>query len=135
LRDRKANLNFAKADDLVFRSRSGTAIRPDNVLKRFIYPACDRLKMPRAGWHTFRRTHATLLNENGENPKTTQAILGHSDLETTMHHYIHAVPQTMFEAEERLAVSLMDSTGPKSKKAVSLKTEEALWIQYERPET
>jgi len=34
------------------------------------------------GWHSFRNTHATLLTEVGESIKTTQAILGHSDLNT-----------------------------------------------------
>jgi integrase len=40
--------------DLIFASRNGTPIRPDNVLKRVIHPACDRLKIPRVGWHALR---------------------------------------------------------------------------------
>ena len=129
LRHRRAKLVNAKPEDLVFASRKGTPFRPDNVLKRTIHPACDRLGMPRVGWHAFRHTHATLLNELGENPKTAQAILGHSDLETTMGTYIHAIPETMIRAEERLAQALMDSNEPKLKKPVNRKTEKGVWIQ------
>jgi hypothetical protein len=70
-----------------------------------------------------------LLNELGENPKTAQAILGHSDLGTTMGIYIHAIPETMIQAEEKLSRLLMDSNGLKLKKVVKPKTEEGVWIQ------
>jgi integrase len=85
--------------------------------------------MPRVGWHAFRHTHATLLSELGESPKTAQAILGHSDLETTMQTYTHAVPETMIQAEEKLARSLLDSNGPKLKEAAIRKIEKGVWIQ------
>ena len=88
LLDRRVSLKSAD-EDLVFPSRNGSAYRPDNILKRIIHPACDRLKIPRVGWHAFRHTHATQLSELGENPKAAQAILGHSDLETTMQN-LHA---------------------------------------------
>jgi integrase len=129
LRDRRAKQPDAKPEDLVFASRKGTPLRPDNVLKRILRPACSRLDLPRIGWHTFRHTHATLLNELGENPKTAQAILGHSDLGTTMGTYTHPIPATMIQAEEKLSRLLSDSNGPKLKKAVKPKTEEGVWIQ------
>ena len=129
LTDWKAMRTLAMPDDLVFASRGGTPIRPENVLKRIIHPACDRLKVPRVGWHAFRHTHATLLSELGESPKTAQAILGHSDLETTMQTYTHAVPETMIQAEEKLARSLLDSNGPKLKEAAIRKIEKGVWIQ------
>jgi integrase len=128
LLDRRASLKSAADEDLVFPSRNGSAYRPDNLLKRIIHPACDRLKIPRVGWHAFRHTHATQLSELGENPKTAQAILGHSDLETTMQTYTHAVPETMVRAEERLARSLLDLNGPKSETHVTPKKEKGVWI-------
>ena len=81
------------------------------------------------GWHTFRHTHATLLNELGESVKTAQAILGHSDIGTTLQTYTHAVPETMSKAEERLAQSLMDPNGPKFQEAVIRNKEKGVWIQ------
>jgi integrase len=45
---------------------------------------CDRIKLPRVSWHSFRHTHATLLAEVGESIKTAPSLLGHSDLGTTL---------------------------------------------------
>jgi integrase len=129
LRDWKANLGSVEDKDLVFPSRNGSAYRPDNILKRIIHPACERLKIPRVGWHAFRHTHATQLSELGENPKTAQAILGHSGLETTMQIYTHAVTGTMVRAEERLAQLLLDPNGPKSGTSITQPTEESASIQ------
>ncbi len=124
-------LQPAKRDphDLVFASRRGTSLRPENILKREIHPACDRLNMPRVGWHTFRHTHATLLHELGESVKTAQAILGHSDIETTLQIYTHAVPETMSKAEERLAQKLMDPKGPKLETGPIPDPKQGAWIQ------
>ena len=42
------------AGALVFRSRRGTALRPNNMLKRVIHPACARAGLPKVGWHDLR---------------------------------------------------------------------------------
>jgi integrase len=84
---------------------------------------------PRVGWHTFRHTHATLLHELGESVKTAQAILGHSDIGTTLQIYTQAVPETMSKAEERLAQKLMDPKGPKLETGAVLDPKQGAWIQ------
>jgi integrase len=129
LRNQKAQAARRDHNDLIFVSRTGTPLRPDNILKREIHPACNRLKMPHVGWHTFRHTHATLLNELGESAKTAQAILGHSDIGTTLQIYTHAVPETMSKAEERLAQKLMDPNGLKLQEAAIRKKEQGVWIR------
>jgi hypothetical protein len=40
---------------------------------------------------------------NGESLKTAQALLGHSDLETTLNTYTHSVPDSQRQAVERVA--------------------------------
>jgi integrase len=54
-------------------------------------------------WHSFRHGHGTLLGDVGESLKTAQSILGHSDLETTLNIYIHAIPDSQRRAVERVA--------------------------------
>ncbi len=102
----------AAPGDLVFASRKGTPLRPENVLKRQIHPACERLGLPKAGWHDLRHTSATLLHAS-EPLRVVQAILGHSDMETTL-GYTHVLPGWQREAMSRLEVRLLFPNVPKS---------------------
>jgi hypothetical protein len=57
---------------------------PKNLYGHILAPACDAIRNPRVSWNSFRQSNATLLGKVGESLKTAQAILGHSDLETTL---------------------------------------------------
>jgi len=90
-------------DDLVFCTAKGTPLNSKNLYNRVLAPACDRIKQPRVSWHSFRHTHATLLAEVGESIKTAQALLGHSDLNTTLNTYAHVIPDSQRRAVKRVA--------------------------------
>jgi integrase len=102
----------AAPSDLVFVSQKGTPLRPENVLKRIIHPACKRLGLPKVGWHDLRHTSATLLHQH-ESLRVTQSILGHSDLQTTL-GYIHVLPGWQREAMKRLENVILFPNVPKS---------------------
>ena len=89
--------------DLVFCTTKGTPLSPKNLYNRALAPACDEAKLPRVSWHSFRHGNATLLGEVGESIKTAQAILGHSDIETTLNTYMHAIPDSQRRAVDRVA--------------------------------
>ena len=93
----------ANAENLVFASRNSTPINPKNLLRRVLQPTCRKLNLPIISWHSFRHTHATLLGEVGESLRTAQAILGHSDLKTTLNIYTHAIPESQKRAVEKVA--------------------------------
>jgi len=99
----------AEADQLIFVSRNGTPINPKNLLRRVLQPACRKLNLPVISWHSFRHTHATLLGEVGESLRTAQAILGHSDLKTTLNVYTHAIPESQKRAIDKVAGLLFPS--------------------------
>jgi integrase len=88
---------------LVFATSKGTPLNSKNLYNRELAPACDNLGLPRISWHSFRHTHATLLHDAGESLKTAQSLLGHSDLETTLGVYTHAIPDSQKRAVERVA--------------------------------
>jgi integrase len=50
-------------EDLVFSTWSGKPISPNNVLRRWVFPACATLGMPKAKWLTFRRTYSSWAHE------------------------------------------------------------------------
>jgi len=90
-------------EDLIFASRNQTPLNPKNLNRRVLRPACAKLELPQVTWHSFRHTHATLLGEVGESLKTAQSLLGHSDLETTLNIYTHAIPESQKRAVDKVA--------------------------------
>ena len=108
-------------DSLVFPSRNGTHLRPGNLHKRCLLPACAKAELRCFSWHDFRRTHATLLSDMGEPLKTAQAQLGHASISTTAEIYAQAVPASQRAAVERLEKAvgfLVDPNGPKIERVI-----------------
>ena len=58
----------------------------------------DPILLPRIHCHMLRHTFGTRLNDANANIKAMQALLGHSDLETTMQIYVDASSQIMSRA-------------------------------------
>jgi|SRR5215472_491133 len=95
---------------VMFSSKAGTPMNPNNVLNRVILPAVNRCALcakgqlehagvdhdyirdgsrPRwRGWHAFRRGLGTNLAELGVDDLTIQRILRHANVATTRQHYI-----------------------------------------------
>jgi integrase len=99
-------------EGLVFATAKGTPLNSKNLYNRQLAPACDAIGLPRVSWHSFRHTHQTLLHDNGASLKTSQELLGHSDLETTLNVYTHAIPDAQRSAVERVG-KVLDPVGPK----------------------
>ncbi|WP_027399823.1 site-specific integrase [Anaerovorax odorimutans] len=55
-------------------------------------------------YHSLRHTHATILIENGANPKSVQERLGHKKIETTLQTYVHNT-----EVMEQNAVDIFEN--------------------------
>jgi integrase len=90
-------------EGLVFASRKGTVLNDTNLLLRVLKPAGKLAGVPWVSWHTFRRTHATLLQLAGGSAKDAQAQLGHSQITTTLGIYTIPVPAHQREAVEKLS--------------------------------
>lgn len=98
----KKQTSFSGSKDWVFASPLALGRKPywpDAVLKRHIFPAVKRAGITkRIGWHSFRRTLATLLQSSGASVKTTQELMRHSSPVMTLGTYAKAVT-----ADKRLA--------------------------------
>ena len=53
-------------------------------------------------FHGLRHTHATLLLQQGVNPKVVQERLGHSSIKVTMDTYSHVLPDMQRPAVDAL---------------------------------
>jgi integrase len=93
LTSQKQNSNHDSAEDFVFCKEDGSPLNPDVLRRDVLYPALDRLGISRtsraAGFHTFRHSAATIVNQKTGNLKLVQRLLGHSNLSTTADVYTH----------------------------------------------
>ena len=89
-------------DDWVFASPFTKGKRPywpESILIDHIRPAAAKAGVTaKIGWHTFRHSVATELNNNGANLKTIQEILRHANGRTTSEYYIQAKQATKRDA-------------------------------------
>ena len=78
----RGQTQYSKPGDWVFASRfdaGRTPYWPGMILERIIKPAARDLGIAkRIGWHTFRRTVATLLLSNGADVKVAQDLMRHA---------------------------------------------------------
>jgi integrase len=115
-------------DDLVFSSKVGTPLSPSHFRNRVLHPACERAKIPRVGWHTFRYTYATWAEATGESIKALQAQLGHTNSRVTLDVYTQPMPEAQRRVADKVARVLLPI-------AAKLEEEEAgsdsqpVWIQ------
>lgn len=87
--DWRAQAKRTGDDDLVFATRSGLPISPNNVLRRWVYPACNDLGLPRSSWLTCRRTYTR--HDRGVPHKVLAELLGHANVYTTLNVYTQSV--------------------------------------------
>lgn len=80
-------------NSLVFSTVVGGYFDGNNVLHRLktIY---KKLGIENKTFHDLRHTYATRLFELGEEPRTVQELLGHSDVNITLGTYIHVLEKT-----------------------------------------
>jgi len=72
--------------------------------------AGEKVGVGRLGWHSFRHSYSTLLNEYGTDIKVQQELLRHADIRTTMNIYTRTVPARLREANSKV-VRLLLPTG------------------------
>ena len=85
---------YRSDEDWIFASEMNTGREPmwfDILLPRHIQPAAKAAGIDKAvGWHTFRRSLASILAKRGENVKVVQELLRHANSSTTMKLYQQA---------------------------------------------
>lgn len=87
----KTNSLFNGPEDWVFTSPESAGKRPywpDSVLSRRLQPTARRLGIKKAiGWHTFRRSYASLLLSSGADVRVCQESLRHANVRITLGLY------------------------------------------------
>lgn len=92
-------------EDLVFGTRTNRLEQSNNILRRFVFPACDALGVRHATWLTFRRTFQTFAHNEGIPARTIADIVGHADVGTQF-IYIQSEESMKREAADRIGNKL-----------------------------
>jgi integrase len=91
---------------LVFSTRTGNAISPNNVLRREIFPACEALGLPHATWLTFRRTYSSWSHDKGVPGKVVAQLMGHANVDTTLNVYTQVLDGALRGAVDKVGGEL-----------------------------
>jgi integrase len=106
LRTWQERVRRKEPEDLVFSTWSGKPISPNNVLRRWIFPACSTLGIPNATWLTFRRTYSSWAHEKGIPAKVVAELLGHAKVDTTLNVYTQVIEESKRAAADKIGGEL-----------------------------
>lgn len=88
-------------NNLVFCTDLGGYLDTRNLTRSYSR-ALAKAGIEHKKFHSMRHTYATRLFENNVPVKTVQALMGHSDIATTMNIYTHVTPQQMTDEVQKL---------------------------------
>ena len=80
------------ADALVFPSKTGTAIKPDNIAVRYMQPALEKAGLRRFRFHDLRHSFGSYLIQDGASLAYVRDQMGHSSIQITVDTYGHLIP-------------------------------------------
>jgi integrase len=104
--DWRCRVKRRQADDLMFSTWSGKPISPNNVVRRWIVPACETLKLERVTWLTLRRTYSSWAHEKGVPGKVIAQLMGHAKVDTTLNVYTQVVDGSLRRAADTVGSEL-----------------------------
>jgi integrase len=93
-------------DDLVFSTWSGKPISPNNVLRRWVFPACIKLGLRQASWLVFRRTYSSWAHDKGVPGKVVAELMGHTKVDTTLNVYTQVIDASLRVAADKVGDEL-----------------------------
>jgi integrase len=92
----------ANSEGFLFLNRNGRPYAANKVVEYGLWPALDRLKLPRGGMHAFRHAHASLLMDVGAPATVTKEQMRHSDARITLGVYGHVIGDAQREAVDKV---------------------------------
>lgn len=92
----------ADGEDFIIFNRCGRVVDPDN-LSHYFSRVLKKLHLEHVKFHAMRHTFATRAIENGIDVATVSGLLGHADVTTTTHFYVHPRDEAMRAAMRNIA--------------------------------
>jgi integrase len=113
MREWRSLTAYSGSEDWIFASpkmKGSQPYWPETLMRCFVKPALKRLGInKRVGWHTFRRTLATLLRSAAEDVKTTQELMRHANSRMTLDVYAQALTPAKRTAHQKVVEMIWDA--------------------------
>ncbi|WP_198137653.1 site-specific integrase [Terriglobus sp. TAA 43] len=108
LKEWKEKASYTGANDWVFASGVSFGKQPywpGTLWRRNVAPAIERAKIvkPKLGWHTLRRSYASLLLSSGVSLRVSMELMRHSTAEMTLATYAQTVGSEKRDAGSMIA--------------------------------
>lgn len=89
------------SETMVFQTRKGKIVWP-YTLRYIMKRICEELDLPLIRFHDIRRTHTSILIDEGVSPKVVSQRLGHSDVSITLNIYTDVFDERQVEASDKI---------------------------------
>lgn len=106
LAERKARVNAAGADDLIFATAGGTPLEWRVIKRRHFKPLLKKLGLPDIRGYDLRHTCTTLMIEAGVSPAAITERLGHRSTAFLLDTYSHVLPHHQIDATNKMGALL-----------------------------
>lgn len=105
--------SYAEPDNWVFASDISFGkqpLWPGTLWQRNVVPAIERAEItkPKLGWHSLRRSYASLLLSSGASLRVSMELMRHSTPDMTLGTYAQTVGNEKREAGEKVALLVLD---------------------------
>jgi integrase len=108
------NLKGAKTEGLVFPSpMTGRPFYAGIIQRQILRPKGAEIGIQGLGWHTFRHTYRSLLDETGAPVGVQQKLMRHSNVSTTMNVYGNSTLRAKQQANSKVVQMVMRHEQPK----------------------
>ena len=98
------NSCIAKQGETIFCDENGKSLTPDRFRKQCFYPAIQALGFPDdLTPHSCRRTFSTRMNAAGARQEDIIALMGHTNFDVDINHYINQETETLYNAIIKMA--------------------------------
>jgi len=89
----------------------GKPYHPGEIRKRHIKNAATKANLGEGiGWHTFRHSYRSWLDESGAPMKVQQELMRHASIQTTMNVYGRAMVDSKREANRKVVQMVLEPT-------------------------
>jgi integrase len=107
------DLKGDKSEGLVFPSHiTGGCYYAGVIQQQILTPAGEKIGLNGIGWHTFRHTYRSLLDETGAPVGVQQKLMRHSNVATTMNVYGSATLKSKQQANSKVVQMVIPQAKP-----------------------